>query len=190
MRIYTKTGDLGETGLLAGPRLGKDHVRIEAYGAVDELSAALGVALTHDLPESVRECLLQTQRELFRVGAELATPRPLSPDAEAVTPDHVARLEARIDDWEAGLPPLKNFILPGGTPAAAAFHVARTVCRRAERRVVALMRQPSESVPPSVLVYLNRLSDLLFVAARFANAERGVSEEPWRKTAGAAEPEA
>lgn len=179
MKIYTKTGDGGDTGLFGGPRVRKTDARVEAYGEVDELNAALGVvrALVED-PELDRH-LARIQDELFCVGAELATPhearaRSAIPPVEAAW---ATRLEGAIDGWETELPPLRQFILPGGTRTAAALHLARCVCRRAERRVVALASQAE--VVPEVLVYLNRLSDLLFVAARVANHRARRRETPW-----------
>jgi cob(I)alamin adenosyltransferase len=177
VKIYTKTGDSGETGLFGGPRVKKSDPRVEAYGEVDELNAALGAvrALVED-PE-IEAQLAKVQEELFCVGAELATPhgakaRSAIPPVDAAW---TARLEAAIDGWEGELPPLSKFVLPGGTRTAAALHVARTVCRRAERHVVALAAEVE--VDPVVLAYLNRLSDFLFVAARVAN-HRASREEP------------
>jgi cob(I)alamin adenosyltransferase len=177
MKIYTRTGDSGETGLFRGGRVLKDAARIEAYGTVDELNATLGVVRADGLPEDLDAVLGRIQNELFVVGAELARPKP-SPGTDPVV-DHagVTRLEQDIDRLEAGLEPLGQFILPGGTPAAAGLHLARTVCRRAERRVVALTRQSGEEVSAQVLTYLNRLGDLLFVLARAANAAAGWEDE-------------
>lgn len=179
MKIYTKTGDSGETGLFGGPRVKKSDPRVEAYGEVDELNASLGAvrAIVED-PE-IEAQLSKVQEELFCVGAELATPH----DARArsaippVEGRWVERLEAAIDAWETELPPLHAFVLPGGTRTAAALHLARCVCRRAERRVVALAAEAE--VGPETLAYLNRLSDLLFVAARLANHRAGKAETPW-----------
>ncbi|HET8539525.1 MAG TPA: cob(I)yrinic acid a,c-diamide adenosyltransferase [Anaeromyxobacter sp.] len=177
MKIYTKTGDSGETGLFGGPRVKKSDRRVEAYGEVDELNAALGVvrALVED-PELDGQ-LARIQEELFCVGAELATPhgakaRSAIPPVDAAW---TARLEAAMDGWDGELPPLARFVLPGGTRTAAALHLARTLCRRAERHVVALASEVE--VDPAVLAYLNRLSDFLFVAARVAN-HRARKEEP------------
>lgn len=177
MKIYTKTGDTGQTGLFGGPRVRKDDARVEAYGEVDELNAAIGAvrALVEE-PEIDRE-LARVQEELFCVGAELATPAEARARSAIppVDPGWAERLERAMDGWDGELSPLTRFVIPGGTRTAAALHVARATCRRAERRVVAL----SGSVPvaPAVLVYLNRLSDLLFVAARLAN-RRARREEP------------
>ena len=181
VKIYTKTGDSGETGLFAGGRVPKDHARVAAYGDVDELNAAVGAALAIE-PRGFERDLLQTvQRDLFTVGAELATPDasklsktlPNPPVGDA----NVAALEQAIDRHEARLEPLRNFILPGGAPKAAALHVARTICRRAERSVVRLGRETA--VSPAVLRYFNRLSGLLFVLARAANAASGEPDVRW-----------
>jgi cob(I)alamin adenosyltransferase len=179
MRIYTKTGDGGDTGLFGGERVPKDHERVEACGAVDEANAAigLGIALIEDI--EIGERLLHVQARLFEVGAILATPDPSrSRKAIARVEDaDVEKLERWIDEMESHLPPLKTFILPGGSPSAAAVHHARTVVRRAERRVVAITRRGE--VHESVLRYLNRLSDFLFVAARLVNRRAGEPEQPW-----------
>ena len=181
MKIYTKTGDAGETGLFAGGRVPKDHVRVAACGDVDELNAAVGAALAVE-PRPFESDLLQAvQRDLFTIGAELATPDaaklakalPGPPVGEA----NIAALEQAIDRHEKALEPLRNFILPGGTLKAAALHVARTVCRRAERSVVRVTRETA--VSGAVLRYLNRLSDLLFVLARAANARAGEPDVRW-----------
>lgn len=179
MKIYTKAGDSGTTGLLGPGRLGKDDPRIEAYGTVDELNAAVGVARASGPDADADRRLARVQDDLFVVGSALADPDPSGPFHRAVTPGHAANLEAWIDELEATLDPLRQFILPGGTPAASAVHLARTVCRRAERRVVALARGPDGSVPTEVVVYLNRLSDFLFVLARAMNRRAGVADVPW-----------
>jgi cob(I)alamin adenosyltransferase len=179
MKIYTKTGDQGETGLFAGARVLKDDPRIEAYGTVDELNAALGLARCEPLPPEVEQTLERVQSELFSVGAELATPEPEQHGTALASQAMITALERAIDNLEGGLPPLKNFILPAGTRGAALVHVARGVCRRAERRVVTLAK--SAPVSPRIVEYLNRLGDYLFVAARFVNQEgRGV-ETIWQK---------
>ena len=176
MKIYTKTGDSGETGLFGGGRVPKDDLRVAAYGAVDETNAAVGSVLAQ-APVTFELDLLQTiQRTLFTIGAELATPKR-EKLADVVGDAEVAALEAAIDRHEATLPPLKNFILPNGTAKASALHVARTVCRRAERGVVSLSRQTE--VSPAILRYLNRLSDLLFVLARATNAQAGRGDVTW-----------
>lgn len=181
MRIYTRTGDAGLTGLFGGGRVPKDHPRVAAYGEVDELNAALGMAMTLDPVAADRELLESIQRDLFTIGSELATPDPAklaqALSGPRVGDAHVAALERAIDAHEAALEPLRNFILPGGTPKAAAFHLARTVCRRAERAVVRLAHETTIST--DILTYLNRLSDLLFVLARAANARAGVRDVSW-----------
>lgn len=181
MKIYTRTGDAGSTGLFGGGRVGKDHPRVEAYGAVDELNAAIGLARSIEPLPRIDELLTPIQRDLFAIGALLATPNREKMHQQLekarVDAERVAQLEHSIDDAEAELEPLRSFILPGGTPKAAALHVARTVCRRAERRVVAL--QHEEELPPLAVIYLNRLSDLLFVLARLANHRAGAGEVTW-----------
>jgi cob(I)alamin adenosyltransferase len=179
MKIYTKAGDGGETGLFGGPRVAKDDARVEAYGAVDELGAALGVARARGLDPELSALVAAVQDQLFTIGAELATP----PGAKArshlppIDPGWTAALETAIDRFEGELDPLRQFVLAGGAPPAADLHLARAVCRRAERRVVALHHH--DPVSPAVLAYLNRLSDFLFVAARVANRRAGVGEVPW-----------
>jgi cob(I)alamin adenosyltransferase len=181
LKIYTKTGDQGSTGLFGGGRVQKDHPRVEAYGDVDELNAALGLARAIELMPRIDEVLVPLQRDLFAIGALLATPDrgKMHEQLEKARVDdaRVAELERAIDDCERELEPLRAFILPGGTPKAAALHVARTICRRAERRVVALHREVE--LPPLVVIYLNRLSDLLFVLARVANVRAGAGEVTW-----------
>jgi cob(I)alamin adenosyltransferase len=176
MKIYTKTGDAGETGLFGGPRVRKDDARIEAFGTVDELNSELGIVRTHAPAATFDPLLRRIQNELFDLGAQLATPGPAD---ERITAAHVGALETEIDRHEEELEPLKNFILPAGTPLAAAIHVARTVCRRAERRVVTLAGQPEATIPANAIEYLNRLGDLLFVLARVANRRAGVIDDPW-----------
>jgi cob(I)alamin adenosyltransferase len=173
-RIVTRTGDAGETGLGDGSRVAKDAPRIEAIGAVDELNSSLGVLLAEPLPDEIRACLTAIQHDLFDLGGELSIPGHAS-----VTDSHVARLEATVERLNAALPPLKEFILPGGTRGAALAHVARTVCRRAERAVVARARD--EVVGPPARKYLNRLSDLLFVLARSVNRAAGEDDVLWRR---------
>ena len=173
MKIYTKAGDGGETGLFGGTRVPKDDARVTAYGEVDELNAAVGFAASLE-PESLDAAFLQTiQRDLFTIGAELAK----APSEPRIGDPQIGMLEHMIDGHEAKLEPLKNFILPGGTPKAAAFHLARTVCRRAERAVVSLARE--QKISPSIVKYLNRLSDLLFVLARATNAQAGRPDVTW-----------
>jgi len=181
MRIYTRTGDAGTTGLFGGGRVPKDDARVEAYGDVDELNAALGLARAIELVPRIDEVLVPVQRDLFSIGALLATPDPEKMRehlAKARIDDtRIAQLERAIDEGEGELAPLTAFILPGGTRKAAALHVARTVCRRAERRVVHLSHDVE--LPPVVSIYLNRLSDLLFVLSRVANARAGAGEVTW-----------
>ena len=181
MNIYTKTGDEGTTGLFGGPRVRKNDPRIEAYGTVDELNAALGMVRAAGLPAEFDRVVARVQNELFDLGAELATPNPGKMGTATIGALQIAALEQEIDDWDAKLPPLKQFILPGGTATAAGAHFARTVCRRAERRVLTLGEQPGGSIRYEVVIYLNRLSDWLFVLARAINAAAGRGDEPWRK---------
>lgn len=183
MKIYTKTGDGGDTGLFAGPRVRKDDARIEAYGTVDELNAFLGQARCEKLPASVESCLARVQSELFSVGAELATPDPVKHGTALISEQQIAVLEEAIDRLEEQLPPLRNFILPAGNRGAAALHIARGVCRRAERRVVSLASLPDVQVSAHIVGYLNRLGDYLFVAARGANILSGETEVAWHKPA-------
>ncbi len=161
-RIYTRTGDGGQTGLADGSRVAKDAPRVETMGDIDELNSTLGVLLAEVLPDDVRTCLSGAQNDLFDLGGELSVP-----GHTILTEAHVTRLEAALDGFNATLPALKDFILPGGTRAAALAHLARTVCRRAERRVVTLAK--TEAVPELACPYLNRLSDLLFVMSRVLN---------------------
>ena len=179
-RIYTKTGDDGTTGLFGGIRVRKDDLRIEAYGTVDELNATIGVVRTCALPESISEQIASISSVLFTLGADLATPLDPPPSFEIprITMEHIGELESWIDRFDEQLEPLKAFILPGGTPAAAHLHVARTICRRAERCAVALAAH--QDVGIYVVRYLNRLSDYLFTVARAVNAEAGVADVPWR----------
>lgn len=181
MKIYTKTGDMGSTGLFGGPRVSKDDDRIEAYGTVDELNAALGMARAAGLPPDIEALLSQIQSELFSIGAELATPDPDAHQVRLIGLAHVGRLEREIDAHEATLEPLRQFILPAGSATAASLHLARAICRRAERRVVTLVRRHEASVSEEVLVYLNRLGDLLFVLSRVANARGAIDEVKWVK---------
>lgn len=179
MKIYTKSGDGGETGLFGGGRVRKSDPRVEAYGEVDEACAALGVARAALEDAELAAELARVQDELFCVGAELASPHGVKARSAvpAVEPRWAERLEQAMDRWDRELPVLHQFVLPGGTPGAAALHLARAVCRRAERRVVALAAQVE--VAPAVVVYLNRLSDFLFVAARVANLRAGRAELHW-----------
>ena len=180
MKVYTRRGDGGQTDLFGGQRVAKDHARVDAYGAVDELNAVIGVAAAASEQEDLRDACERIQGELFDLGAHLATPDAAHRekyDVPAPEAADVERLEGQIDALEAKLEPLKTFILPGGSPAAAALHQARTVCRRAERIAVALDRD--DPLDPLALRYLNRLSDLLFVMARVENRRAGVADVPW-----------
>jgi cob(I)alamin adenosyltransferase len=182
MKIYTKTGDDGSTGLYGGERVSKDHPRIATCGALDELNAALGAVLCMALERDTATILAKVQNDLFTLGAELATPSDhagkLSARSPGVSDEDIAALEHAIDVKEAVLPPLKQFILPGGSEIAARLHSARAVCRRAERALITLHRD--HPVRDAILIYVNRLSDLLFVLARFANQHLGVADVPWR----------
>jgi cob(I)alamin adenosyltransferase len=179
VKIYTKTGDAGETGLFDGARVQKSDARVDAYGEIDELNAWLGLVRA-SRPEGDLDAILDAlQRDLFAVGAMLADPRKkiaARVEKAAIGPDDVARLEEWIDRLEAALPPLRRFVLAGGAPAGALLHLTRAVCRRAERRIVSLGAQ---AVDPIVLVYVNRVSDLLFVMARTINARAGAPEAEW-----------
>jgi cob(I)alamin adenosyltransferase len=180
VKVYTRRGDGGETDLFGGARVDKDALRVEAYGAVDELNATLGPAAAASPHADVVELVQTIQSALFDLGAYLATPDAARREKSGVPlpgAGEIAELEARIDAFEQELEPLRRFVLPGGTPAAAAFHVARTVCRRAERRVVSLAR--AEEIDAVAVGYLNRLSDLLFVIARLENRRAGVPDVPW-----------
>ena len=179
MKIYTKTGDAGDTGLFGGARVSKASARVETYGEVDELNSLIGLVLSEPFDDALSTLLTSVQSRLFDLGAELAT----APDSKValgiplLDEPEVAALEQAIDRYEAELQPLKTFVLPGGTRAASYLHVARTVCRRAERRLVAL--SADETVRPVLVRYLNRLSDALFVFARLANHRAGVADVPW-----------
>lgn len=176
MKIYTKTGDAGETGLFGGGRVPKDDPRVRAYGEVDELNATLGFAAALDPASFEADFLQSIQRDLFTIGAELATPNAAKLKQRIGT-ERVSAIEAVIDQHESSLAPLKNFILPGGTPKAAALHVARATCRRAERAVVTLAR--AGQINAAIIHYLNRLSDLLFVLARAVNKQAGRADIVW-----------
>ena len=183
MKIYTRTGDDGTTGLLGKVRVPKHDARVEAYGSVDELNAVLGVAHAQDVAELFGELLPRLHASLFEIGAELATTdEKMSEKLARVGDAEIAALEREIDRLEDELTPLTRFVLPGGTPLAAALHHARTVCRRAERRVTALAAR--ENVSPAIVRWLNRLADLLFVMARVANARAGVPDRAWEPRRG------
>ncbi len=181
MKIYTKTGDAGDTGLFGGGRVAKNHPRVEAYGDVDELNAVLGFVRAVEQMPRIDEVLVPVQRDLFAIGALLATPdrdkMRQHLEKARIDDERIAELEHAIDDGDAELTPLRSFIVPGGSPKAAALHVARTVCRRAERRVVEL--SADTEIPTLVVIYLNRLSDLLFTLARVANMRGSVGEVTW-----------
>ncbi|MEK7710778.1 MAG: cob(I)yrinic acid a,c-diamide adenosyltransferase [Planctomycetota bacterium] len=176
MMLYTKTGDDGSTGLIGGPRVSKCDPRVAAYGEVDETNAAIGVVVAGCADAQIVDRLRRIQAELFVIGAELATPDGQMPNPR-IGDAQVAQLERWIDEASAETPPLRNFVLPGGTFVAASLHLARTVCRRAERAVVSLSRR--HSVSRTVVIYLNRLSDLLFALARLANHRADVPDIPW-----------
>ena len=179
MKIYTKTGDGGDTSLFGGQRVPKDALRIEAYGTVDELNSVIGLALADGPDENIRPVLLQIQHRLFGLGADLATPRSTTrKNVRRIEPRDSLPLEREIDRLDALLKPLHSFILPGGSPLAARLHFARTVCRRAERVVVRLSR--NEDIGEGMTMYLNRLSDLLFVLARYANRSAEIPEILWK----------
>ena len=180
MKIYTRTGDDGSTGLYGGGRVAKCDLRIDAFGVVDELNAQLGVVRTVELPVNCDAILSLLQNRMFDIGAELATPQAVEHGTAYLQEADVARVESWIDELETPLPALQTFILPGGTPAAAALHLARCICRRAERRVVALAQ--TSPVREIVIHYLNRVGDLLFVMARAVNQELGHADVPWLKT--------
>lgn len=181
MKIYTRTGDAGSTGLFGGPRVAKDDDRIEAYGTIDELNAVIGVARAAGLASAIDQQLETIQSELFSIGAELATPDPDAHHLRIIGGDHIRRLEDWIDQHEQTLPPLRQFILPGGVMAAAQLQAARAVCRRAERRMVTLLGRPDANVSEQLLIYVNRLSDLLFVLARAANQAASTPETVWQR---------
>ena len=175
-RITTRTGDAGETGLADGTRRAKDDARIVALGEVDELNSCIGLVLAEPVPEDIRACLVEVQHDLFDLGGELAIP-----GRTVIGDEHAARLESALGSFNASLPPLKEFILPGGGRAAAAAHLARTVCRRAERSLVTLGR--SEDLTAGPRIYLNRLSDLLFVLSRVLNRSEGRADVLWKHRA-------
>ena len=175
-KITTRTGDKGDTGLGDGTRVAKDSVRIQALGEVDELNSSLGLLLTEPLPADVREALVAVQHDLFDLGGEIAVP-----GYTCLTPGQIGRLEEQLELWNRDLPALKEFILPGGARAAALAHLARTICRRAERSVVTLARAENEDISDSARIYLNRLSDLLFVLGRVLNRAAGGSDVLWEQ---------
>lgn len=182
MKIYTRRGDAGKTGLFGGRRVAKNDIRVEAYGAVDELSAAIGVARVHVTDGGTRDRLSLVQQDLFAIGAHLATPPPptgrRSPELPDPPTNRIGKMEDWIDAAAAASPPLRNFVLPGGSAGASHLHVARAVCRRAERRVVALALR--SKMDPGIVRYLNRLSDYLFAAARLENQRTGRGDVEWK----------
>jgi len=181
MKIYTRTGDAGETGLFGGGRVAKDHVRVQSYGDIDELNSVLGVVRATQPVHFFDELLETIQRDLFSLGGHLATPDPdkvrAALEKAELSEERIARFEAIIDEADTELPALRAFVLPAGTPKAAALHLARTICRRSERSVVRLAHEAD--VPELFLVYLNRLSDLLFSLARLANHREGAGDVTW-----------
>lgn len=181
MKIYTKTGDTGQTGLFRGPRVSKHDPRVVAYGNVDELNALLGVTRNHLQNATIQDLLLKIQNELFDLGADLATPKQETGDEQLrIKSEMIEKLEVCIDQYEPELKPLQNFILPAGSIGSTYLHYARTVCRRGERSVSLLME--TQDLNPEILKYLNRLSDLLFVLARVENQTTGTPDIPWKKT--------
>ncbi len=178
MAIYTRAGDKGETGLIGGKRVAKDDARIEATGQVDELSSVIGIVIAFSDDNELREMLTKIQRTLFVVGADLATPAGEKIAIPRLSPSKVSEIEALIDKVDADLPKIESFILPGGSKTASLMHLARTICRKAERRVIALNRH--EKVNEAIPIYLNRLSDLLFVLARRINYRKKIPETLWR----------
>lgn len=181
MKIYTKTGDKGETSLFNGARVPKSDIRVEAYGNVDELNSYIGLITTFDIPKDVCEVLEKISRVLFEIGTDLATPIANSRKTKRVKRlgyESINFLEEKIDHYSAKLPELRNFILPGGSSESAWLHIARTVCRRAERRVVELSQK--EEINPNIVVFFNRLSDLLFVMARYINLTKHIEDVIWK----------
>lgn len=178
MKIYTRRGDSGETSLFGGSRVMKTDERIEAYGTVDELNSILGLALSHQPSEIISDILKHLQDELFVLGADLATPLEKKEKIARIGEQHILSLEKTIDELDSKLEPMRYFIHPGGTPSASTIHIARTVCRRAERASIHCIQ--TINISPVAISYLNRLSDLLFVMARFENMKAGISEDKWK----------
>lgn len=179
MKIYTKTGDTGETSLYGGKRVNKDDLLVEAYGTVDECNAVIGIAITYVSDNELKQSLQQIQSSLLELGADLATPLDHPSPAFRISGDNIRILESEIDRYEIKLEPLRNFILPGGAQAGANLHLARTICRRAERIMTTLAH--GHKINVTTIPYINRLSDLLFVLARAANVSDGVSEHIWER---------
>ncbi|NBC66865.1 MAG: cob(I)yrinic acid a,c-diamide adenosyltransferase [Bacteroidetes bacterium] len=177
MKIYTRKGDAGETALYGGSTTKKSNIRIQAYGTVDELNSTIGMVLSYEITSQGSDILAQVQSDLFIVGAMLATPDPKKSRIDEIREPEIDQLEKWIDALEEDLKPLKSFILPGGSGAGSTLHFARTVCRRAERKTVELNQK--EQIPSSAIIYLNRLSDLLFVLARYENKHQNIEETPW-----------
>jgi cob(I)alamin adenosyltransferase len=180
MNIYTRKGDSGNTSLYGGERVSKHSDRIEAYGTVDELNSILGIALTQEPANRTKEILVRLQQELFILGADLATPAGSKTRIDRIQHKDIKHLESFIDELEDYLPPLKNFILPGGSRCGATLHLARTVCRRAERAAVTCTKTENHQISTESIIYLNRFSDLLFVLARYENHQSGAEETPWK----------
>jgi len=176
MKLYTKTGDDGSTGLFGGERVQKNDLRVIAYGEVDELNAVIGTVIADCQDKETAQTLQQIQSDLFSLGAQLATPHEKDATAK-IEVNHIQQLEQWIDYGVAEVPPMKNFVLPGGSSTSARLHLARTVCRRAERATITLSQQ--QNIHPDTIIYLNRLSDLLFALARLANHRAGVTDIPW-----------
>ncbi|MFH1051479.1 MAG: cob(I)yrinic acid a,c-diamide adenosyltransferase [bacterium] len=180
MKIYTKTGDKGSTSLYNGSRVSKSALRVETYGTVDEMNSIIGIALSHEMPETLKGDMTKISNWLFNLGSDLATPLDFKILIERIKEENIAFLEKKIDDYTEQMPELKNFILPGGSKPASFLHQARTVCRRAERLAVSLAE--TENIGKLPVIFLNRLSDYLFTAARYANHLLGVAERNWEKT--------
>ncbi|MGM0588325.1 MAG: cob(I)yrinic acid a,c-diamide adenosyltransferase [Bacteroidota bacterium] len=179
MKIYTKTGDSGETSLFGGGRVYKSHLRIQSYGTVDELNSLIGLSRSEELQSETESVLEELQTDLFVLGADLATPADSKAQTQRIQAEDVEKLEQWIDRFDDEIPPLKHFILPGGTPGASHLHVARTVCRRAERYCVEA-KQQGEDISGEAIKFLNRLSDFLFVLARYENLANGIDEKQWK----------
>jgi cob(I)alamin adenosyltransferase len=180
MKIYTKKGDAGQTSLFGGKRVLKSSLRIDAYGTVDELNSILGLSITYSPGKKTQTILKDLQHKLFILGADLATPLEVKKQIRRITHADIEMLETIIDELEEVLPPLKNFILPGGNSCGATIHMARTVCRRAERAAIACKESEESPVSDDTIIFLNRLSDLLFVLARFENHRAGMEETVWK----------